>query len=103
MPPLFARKAYWSIVETLKVSGFETAPFHTYVPSFGEWGFVVASFGPYAVPEKYPDGLRFLAPEVVPTLFKFPTDMAPVEVEANHLNDQILVRYYEDEWRRLPG
>jgi spermidine synthase len=101
--PLFARRAFWSIVSTLRASGFEATPLHAYVPSFGEWGFVVASLRPYAVPEKYPTGLRFLAPEVVPTLFYFPADMAPVEAEANHLNDQVLVRYYEDEWRRLPG
>lgn len=101
--PLFARKAFWSIVETLKVSGFETTPFHTYVPSFGEWGFVVASLQPFHLPEKYPEGLRFLGPEVAPSLFSFPTDMAPVDVDANHLNDQVLVRYYEEEWRRLSG
>jgi spermidine synthase len=34
-------------------------------------------------------------------LFVFPTDMQPVPAEANRLNDQILVRYYEREWRDI--
>jgi predicted membrane-bound spermidine synthase len=27
--------------------------------------------------------------------------MAPVEVEPNRLNDQVLVRYYEQEWSQI--
>src|SRR5207245_897698 len=31
----------------------------------------------------------------------FPNDMLPVDVEPNRLNDQVLVRYYEREWREI--
>ena len=37
--PLFARRSYWCIVKTLQSVGFQVTPYHTYVPSFGEWGF----------------------------------------------------------------
>ena len=37
----------------------------------------------------------------VTEMFKFPNDMLPVPVEANHLNDQILVRYYECDWKDI--
>src|SRR5262249_44479099 len=40
--PLFARQSYWCIVETLKQAGLRTWPYHVYVPSFGEWGFVLS-------------------------------------------------------------
>ena len=40
--PLFARQSYWCIAETLKEAGLRTYPYHVYVPSFGEWGFVLA-------------------------------------------------------------
>jgi spermidine synthase len=33
-------------------------------------------------------------------MFRFPADMAPVAVDINQLDDQMLVRYYESEWRR---
>ena len=32
-------------------------------------------------------------------LFVFPPDMQPVPVEDNRLDSQMLVRYYEDEWK----
>jgi len=99
--PLFARHSYWCIVETLKQAGFQVHPYHTYVPSFGEWGFVLASLTPYRPAEKLPAGLKFLTAAVLPQLFHFPTDMGPVQVEANRLNDQVLVRYYEHEWSQI--
>lgn len=99
--PLFARQSYWCIVATLKSAGFLVTPYHVYVPSFGEWGFVLASRKPFNVPVKYPDGLRFLGPQTAASLFHFPKDMEPVEAEVNRLNNQALVQYYEAEWRRV--
>jgi spermidine synthase len=98
--PLFARTAYWSIVKTLGEAGLKTYPYHLYVPSFGEWGFVLAGTGDYAPPATLPAGLRYLTPSTVPLLFQFPADMRPPRVEANHLNSQVLVRYYGNEWEQ---
>ncbi|HEX6369369.1 MAG TPA: polyamine aminopropyltransferase [Longimicrobium sp.] len=99
--PLFARSAFWSIDRTLREAGLRTWPYHLYVPSFGEWGFVLAGRGDYAAPDRLPDGLRYLTPGTVPGLFQFPADMRPVPVRANRLDDQVLVRYYSDEWERI--
>ncbi len=99
--PLFARQSYWCIVETLKQAGLRTYPYHTYVPSFGEWGFVLAGQVPYEPPARLPDGLRFLTASALPPFFDFPNDMRPVEAEPNRLNDQVLVRYYEREWGEI--
>jgi spermidine synthase len=99
--PLFARRSFWCVVKTLESVGFRTTPYHVYVPSFGEWGFVIASKGPYRRPDRYPPNLKFLSPEAAPSLFHFPKDMAPVEAEVNRLNNQVLVQYYEAEWHRV--
>jgi spermidine synthase len=99
--PLFARQSYWCIVETLKQAGLKTYPYHLYVPSFGEWGFVLAGMNRYDRPERLPGGLRYLALSDVPPLFQFPADMRPVDAEPNRLNDQVLVRYYEHDWREI--
>ncbi len=99
--PLFARQSYWCIVETLKQAGLRVYPYHVYVPSFGEWGFVLATLAPYEPPARLPDGLKFLSATIVPHLFEFPADMQPVEAEPNRLNNQVLVRYYEREWERI--
>ena len=68
------------------------------MPSFGEWGYVLAGRRAYRPPEKYEAPTRFLTPEATPALFDFPKDMARVETEVNRLNNQALVRYFEREW-----
>src|SRR6202040_3757576 len=78
--PLFARQSYWCIVETLKQAGLKTFPYHVYVPSFGEWGFVLAGQYPYEPPGQLPTGLRFLSARNLSELFHFPNDMLPVDV-----------------------
>lgn len=98
--PYFAPQAFWSIVKTLETAGFYTKPYHVYVPSFGEWGFVLAGgSADFAVPVAYAVPTRFLDAQSTAALFEFPPDMARREVEANHLNTQVLVRYFEEDWR----
>jgi spermidine synthase len=98
--PLFARQSFWCIDATLRAVGFTTRPYHAWVPSFGEWGYVLAGRGSLEARHPLPEGLRFLTDETMPTLFHFPKDMAPVPAEVNRLNNQVLVHYYEAEWRR---
>jgi spermidine synthase len=98
--PMYARKSFWCVVTTLEAVGFHATPYHALVPSFGEWGFVVASNAPYEPPEKYPFEMRFVSPELHPTFFRFPRDMARVPTEVNRLNNQVLVQYFESEWNR---
>jgi spermidine synthase len=97
--PLYARRSYWCVVTTIESAGLNASPYHVYVPSFGEWGFVIASKRPYAIPSVKLSGLRFVTTEILPSFFQFPPDMSRVQTEVNHLNNQILVRYYESEWR----
>ena len=100
--PLFARKSYWCVVETMRAAGFYTHPYHVAVPSFGEWGFVLAKRAPFAPPEQLPEGLplRFLNAQALASMFEFSADMGPIDVEINRLDNQRLVHYYESEWRR---
>ncbi|HEX5128722.1 MAG TPA: polyamine aminopropyltransferase [Usitatibacter sp.] len=98
--PMFARKSFWCVVTTLEDVGFQATPFHALVPSFGEWGFIVASRAPWSPPERYPFDLRFVTPAMHPALFTFPKDMQRVATEVNRLNNQVLVQYFESEWRR---
>ena len=98
--PLYARRSYWCIIETLRASGLSVRPYQTAVPSFGVWGFALARRTDFELPQLTLEGLRFLSPEAMHAMFAFPADMSPVDVEVNLLNNQRLVRYYENEWRR---
>ena len=96
--PLVSRRAFWSIVATIRAAGLNAAPYHAPVPTFGEWGFVLASREPYRMADAIPGGLRFLTPAVLRSLFEFPADMAALPVEVNQLNNQILVQYHTEGW-----
>ena len=99
--PLFAPRSFWCIARTIADAGLRTYPYHVYVPSFGEWGFVLAGLRRYEAPPRLPGGLRYLTPTTLAELFDFPSDMRPVPVEPNHLNNQVLVRYYDQEWNEI--
>lgn len=94
--PYFARDAFWGIEATLRAAGWATKPYHVDVPSFGDWGFVLAS----------PDGtprLRFAAPPGEPLRFldaptlaaaaSFPPDRGRIPVEPSTLNRPRLLDY----------
>ena len=99
--PMFARNSYWCIVRTLEAAGFVVKPYYTAVPSFGLWGFALASSSPFEIPTKPPDGLRFLDEQTLAAMFRLSKDIEPVPVEINRLDNQALVRYYEGEWRKF--
>ncbi|MDY7226739.1 polyamine aminopropyltransferase [Hyalangium rubrum] len=98
--PLFARRSFWCVNTTLKASGFWTEPYHALVPSFGEWGYVLVAHEAAAQRRPLPEGLSFLDEATLERLPHFPPDMGPLPTEVNRLNNQVLVHYYEEEWRR---
>jgi len=99
--PLIARKSFWTVATTVEAAGLATTPYHAHVPSFGEWGFILAGRRPYRLPTALPAGLRFLSPADLPTLFNFPLDMARVPTEVNRLSNQVLVQTFEAEWGKV--
>jgi spermidine synthase len=99
--PLIARKSFWTVATTIEAAGLATTPYHAHVPSFGEWGFILASHRPFRMPTALPDGLRFLGPADLPLLFNFPLDMARVPTEVNRLSNQVLVQTFEEEWGKV--
>lgn len=101
--PFHTRKAFWCIVETLKASGFgEVQPYHTYVPSFGDWGFVLAGRKlPDLLPFSTPLPVRYLSEEVVAAMMHFPKDTAPLPgLQPNRLDQPALLAYYLEEWEK---
>ncbi|MFC0513897.1 polyamine aminopropyltransferase [Mucilaginibacter angelicae] len=97
--PYVAPKSYYTVEKTLQSVGLHTVPYHNYVPSFGEWGYIMAMNKPvYKVPDHYLPGLRFMSKQCLEQMLYFPKDMARVPAQVNKLNNQILVKYFEDEW-----
>ena len=99
--PLIARRSFWTVVTTIEATGLTATPYHAHVPSFGEWGFVLASRRPFRLPTAFPPGLRFVSAQSLPALLDFPPDMARVPTEVNRLSNQVLVQEFEAEWGKV--
>ncbi len=99
--PFHTRKAFWCIAETIKACGYQwIQPYHTYVPSFGDWGFVVAgkrtrAFLPYQnqLPSQY------LEPTIVAQMTHFAKDAdQPQGLVPNRIDRPSLLDYYLEDW-----
>lgn len=100
--PYFAREAFWTIHETIAAAEFShTYPFHVNVPSFGEWGFVLAAERPLRpASSAVPVDTRFLTDGIVPGLFAFPKDLSPPEsLQPSTLDQPRVLEAYLDGWQ----
>jgi spermidine synthase len=101
--PFHTRNGFWCIYETLKAVGYNTVlPYHTYVPSFGDWGFIVASnqpLEPLPFTTKLP--VRYLTEKTVSSMFDFPPDTDnPGGLKINRLDQPALLDYYLEDWAK---
>lgn len=98
--PFFAKEAFWSIVNTLASSPLShVTPLHVNVPSFGEWGFVLATPQPHDLMNiKLADDVRFINQEVLNASMVFPNDLLAVESQVNRMDRPVLLEYYLKGW-----
>jgi spermidine synthase len=101
--PLVAPAAFWTVARTLEAAGFRTRPYHVYVPSFGEWGFILAGEHDPGAATRLLPGNRFLSDAAARQAQIFPPDMARRPVPVNRLDNQALVRSFAEEWARYEG
>ena len=85
----------------MQAAGLRTRPIHVYVPSFGDWGFVLAAERDLRLDGlALPRGLRYLTPALLPVLSVFDPDTAEVPVEASTVDHPKILRYYLDGARK---
>lgn len=98
--PYVAPKSFWCIDTTLHSVGLQTRPYHNLVPSFGEWGYILAfPQSGHNWFSSFPAPLQYLNAATLQQMFVFPEDMkAHQPLEINKLNNQALVNYFEEEW-----
>ncbi len=100
--PYRTNKAFWCIEETIHHSAMSyTYPYHAYVPSFGDWGFILASKIPLAPSNAKLDvPTKFLEQNHLDNLFYFPKDISKPNVESNTLDKPKLLAYYLEAWHQ---
>jgi len=110
--PFFAPEAFWSIVATIEqaIKGNDDLapllpyPYHVHVPSFGQWGFVMAAKRPINLDTLSPSvNTRFLNDNSLKAMFAFGKDISRIEMPPNNLDDPELYRLYKKGWSRFFG
>ena len=95
--PFFAPKVISCIDETLKYVGLKSHPYVVNIPSFGPWGFVLASretIDSHSL--QLPITNRFLTQSMLHNLFDLPGDIKMEKVAINRLSHPVIVRYQSD-------
>ena len=95
--PFFAPKVIDCVTQTLKSEDFKTYPYVATVPSFGVWGFVMASqqvIDTTTLP--LPIETKYLSPSLVSKLFELPADIPFGEAKINRLSQPVILQYQTD-------
>lgn len=109
----FAPNSFWSIHRTIEAAfcpdekgcageDQHVVPYHTWIPSFGDWGFNLASKQPLE-PAKWklevPDA-KYVDTDGLVAMLHFPRDVGEREVKINRLIEPVLLTYYINDWHK---
>lgn len=99
--PFFSPEAYWCIKESMQSAGFKyVKPYHSYVPSFGDWGFMLASN--HNIDESNIDiqvPTRYIEKDSVKEFFYIPKDVQRTDIKVSTLNKPEILNYYLSGWK----
>ena len=107
--PFYATDAFWCIFHTIEAAvkfdakRLKAIPYHVNVPSFGEWGFIMASVQPIdiqALDVRVPT--RFLNRPSLRAMYSFGRDLrAQTEPQINRLDHPVVYEYYKNGWQQF--
>jgi len=99
--PYYASESYWCIRKTIKSEGFFTSGYHLNVPSFGDWGFTLASNNSFSKEDiDITVPTRYLDKDIAQSLFSFGKDSkkSQEKIQINSLTNPVLLQYYQKAW-----
>ena len=98
--PLFSNKAFWCIHNTIKEASLYPYPYHIYVPSFGDWGFIMGTKVDLNIDSiKISVPTTYLDDRIAKKLFVFPKDLVNTSPKASTLDKPVIIKYYLDGWK----
>ncbi|RSM91675.1 polyamine aminopropyltransferase [Kibdelosporangium aridum] len=99
--PYFAPRTYWCVEASIRDAGLVSVPYYVSVPSFGDWGFHLASAKrpELRLPDNVPP-LRSLDADSLRAAGVFPVDRRRVDdIEPSTLMRPLVLDYAKQEWR----
>jgi spermidine synthase len=100
--PYFAPAAFWCIHRTMEAAGLSVTPIRVHVPTFGQWGFNLGGHRPLPFARaSLRVKTRYLTPELLPSLFRWPGDQPELEVDRSTLDNPLVIHYYHQGYRQF--
>jgi len=99
--PMFSKNAFWCIAKTMQEAQLQTLPYHTYIPSFGEWGFILGSHLNLPLNTIKPlVSLKYINTQTMQRMRIFDKDIAKIPIDSNQLSTHALIYYYDKGWEQ---
>ncbi|EPX79185.1 polyamine aminopropyltransferase [Litoreibacter arenae] len=100
--PFFATHSYWTVAKTLEEMFPEIVSYQTPIPSFGIWGFHLASKGEGNSMRPFPQGLRSMSSDSFAAAQVFSSDLMPRKpVPVNSIFDPKIYHLYAQDLRGM--
>lgn len=99
--PYFAPKSFWCIDASVRAGRWRTTPYQADVPTFGDWGYVLAAAdrAPKLALAPHHPTLRYLTPAVLRSSTVFPADRPRLDIPPSTLTHPRIIDYERHEWR----
>lgn len=97
----FAPNVYWTIYSTLKDAGLIPRPYHVYVPSFGDWGYLLFAHKDFELGSLGDRKTKYLNDKNLNEMFLFPSDMPKKDLPPNRLTNQRVVEMFNKDWENV--
>lgn len=109
--PYHAQKAFISVAKTLALAGFDVKQYHHNVPSFGEWGWSIATLSGKDAQHRLgelttlPIADDWLTLGLVKGAFEFPANFYQdaASIKPNELGSLQLYHYHQQAWSETQG
>ncbi|MFC9895069.1 polyamine aminopropyltransferase [Nocardia sp. NPDC127579] len=97
--PFYAPISFWCIEATVRAAGLYTRPYHLNIPSFGDWGFVLATRSDQGAPRLDPMiRPRSLDAATLAAATVFPPDRRSTGDSVSSLLHPVILDYNRREW-----
>lgn len=99
--PWIQRNAFWCVAGTLDSVFNSVQAVYSQVPSFGPWGYIMASDAPFSKRRDIPTQTQYVTDDNWRFTLNHPSDLPPQVLPANHLQTLKLMQYYREGYQAL--
>lgn len=106
----YSNRSFWSIHVSMEASfcpegvcdQVHVVPYHVWVPSFGDWGFNLASTTPLDPTRwDFPKDVEYMTQQTFANSLYFTPDIAEPVVKPNRLIEPVILDYYMRDWQQF--